>query len=171
MKKLSKQIEGLETLDEREKRNLASNHNTPVEVLKELYCHGNTLVNGILDCTEEEDDIFIVLAGNPNTPVEVLLDLAVEGRAISALAESPNTPAEVLLELVLHDHTGQGMDLVAENQNTPAEALVKLALMKDRFTKQSVAEHKNTLTETLNILSEQGGNVGKLATENLKNRF
>lgn len=101
------------------KLELASNLNTPAEVLAELAKDGDL-------------DVKTNVADNPNTPEASLAELAKDEdwRVRYYTASNPNTPVESLAELA-KDEDWLVRSCAASNPNTPAENLVELSKDSD----------------------------------------
>ena len=111
---------------------VASNPNTPVEILEQLNNSGQW-------------DVDLRLAANPNTPVEILKHLAEENDTLlnDALAANPNTPVEILKHLAEKNDTWLNYDL-ADNPNATLSVLERITPEADDFhVMRRVSEHQN----------------------------
>jgi len=120
---------------------VASNPNTPVEVLAKLS-------------TDENEDVRESVAWNPNTPAEVLIKLSTDENedVRKPVAWNPNTPVEVLAKLST-DENEDVRESVASNPNTPVEVLAKLSTDENEDVRRPVARNINTPVEVLAKLS------------------
>jgi hypothetical protein len=124
---------------------VASNPDTPPEILKQLSKHNN-------------DSIKEVVAKNPNTPPETLSKLSKyeAGRKVGgvmlistiayAVAKNPNTPEKDLIRLSQNSNYAIA---VASNPNTPLEMLTNFSNSKDFWILDGVVSNPNTPLEIL----------------------
>lgn len=101
--------------DYRVRRQVASNPNTPVDVLYKL-------------ALDEDSDVVDVAVSNPSMPEESLAQLATSGDEYAryCVAHNPDTPAYIL-DTLADDDSLNVRAAVARNRNTSKAALQRLA--------------------------------------------
>ena len=145
---------------------IATNPNTPVDILRELaeinfpsYNNPNTGYPINTEGDEEATKHYYYredLARNPSTPVDVLAKLSKDGDhwVRSGVARNPNTPIEALAKLGRDKHY-EVLRNVAMNPNTPAEIANKIKNMEsEKFVTRDLAKNPDTSADVLRELSQ-----------------
>jgi hypothetical protein len=116
---------------------LASNPNTPVEMLEQLANSGQWNV----DCC---------VAANPNTPVDMLKQLAEENDTLLnyVIADNPNWPLSVLERITPDADAVYVMRRVSEHQNASEKLRIRLAGHIGSKPTDSINEKDNTWVAT-----------------------
>jgi hypothetical protein len=116
------------------RRALASNPNTPAEVLDKL-------------ADDTRESVLSTLAANPNTPAETLQKIAknpsLVGYTVHALADNPNVTPEIFISLARHpDECIRGVLAGITFSKLPAEAVNLLGRDPDDFVRQSLLRNR-----------------------------
>lgn len=114
---------------------LASNLNTPVDVLWKLADH------------KYPSAIRATVAENPNSPVELLNTLMhdfPDGMIYRALARNSNTPSDCLASMAKLKYDVDLMSCIAGNPNTPINVLEELSEHDDLYVRTWVARNPST---------------------------
>lgn len=146
--------------DEKIRRAVGENHNTPVNLLEQLSTDSEGFVRrGVYENSKfkSERENRRKVAENSQTSVDILEKLATDSDkdVRYRVVQNYNTPVNILEKLATDcDHLLR-VDL-AENPNTPSHILEQLATYSDysdRDVRRKVAEHPNTSVHTLEKLA------------------
>ncbi len=147
--------------------NIATNENTPVEILEELSRYPDFFVRSqvarnkkisakIIEqlSLDEDKKIRCQIAKNQNTPQSILEQLSLDRdfSVRSAVASNQNIPAKILEQLSLDKYYPVIYE-VARNQNTPQSVLEQLSLDRDFSVRSAVASNQNIPVKILEQLS------------------
>ena len=129
----------LENKSKNTRENIASDKNTPVNVLEKLS-------------TDKDEWVRRCVALNTSTPTSVLERLSADedDDVRRGVAENENTPAEVLAKLSTDSFTVRCG--VASNVNTPVDILEKLSKDEEKDVRWSVAYNASTPVDMLRAI-------------------
>ena len=127
---------------------LASNPNTPTEVLSALHY-------------EQPEDIAFryvdeYLADNENTPEDVLIDIAAncDPNAARIVAESANSETAIRTIYERFNESASILEYVAKNPHTPEDIIEELATSNYYFVRCAIADRTDVSPELLARLAE-----------------
>ena len=156
-------IETLKGLGTREQENIATELDTPPDILRELgKSRSNNVRKAVAANPKTPDDTLIKLskdkqelvrgrvAANPKTPVDTLVELGKDEDLYvkECVAQNPKTPVDTLVELG-KDKSSWIRSAVAANPKTPVDTLVELGKDEDLYVKECVAQNPKTPVDTL----------------------
>ena len=127
---------------------LASDENTPSEIIDELA--KGTVVRGSISDKATE---------NPNISVETLAELAKEEVQDEQILKHPKTTADILEEILNRSYYYETYTEIARHPNASPKILKRLSKYDNYFLTLAIAENLNTDSETLDGLVKYDWNT------------